>query len=358
MRLLISCLLLTCSFAASADLTIEELIAESGLEEGAVATRDLPGWTASPTLIVPANYVDELSSAFPTARFLAAESSAEATALASEAHAILRYCTPEAVDAARKLVWMQIFSAGAESCLRVQRIGSGEVLLSNAQKMTSPAIGEHAIAMMLALGRQLITYADDMDAGTWDRAPTQAMSSVEDQTMLVVGLGGIGRQVAWRAKGLGMKVLATRNSSRDGPDYVDYVGLSDELLELAARADVIVNAAPLTPETRGLFDETFFSAAKAGHLFINVARGQSVDTDALIEALEDGRVRGAGLDVTDPEPLPPGHVLWSMDNVIITPHVAWAGSNPVRQRLLVIENVRRFLAGEALLNVVDPLLGY
>ncbi len=358
MRRLTAGLLLILSFGVHAELTIDELIDEAGLEESAVASRDLPGWTETPTIIVPDNYLETLSTTFPDARFLGAASTAEATALAGDAHAILRFCTPETVAAAPKLVWMQIFSAGAERCLRVDRIGSGEVTLSNAQKMTSPAIGEHAIAMMLALGRQLPSYAKAMDEGSWDRAPTASMRSVEDQTMLVVGLGGIGRQVAWRANGLGMTVLATRNSSRNGPDYVDYVGLSDELLELAARADVIVNAAPLTPETRGLFDENFFSTAKPGHLFINVARGGSVDTDALVAALEDGRVGGAGLDVTDPEPLPADHILWDKDNVIITPHVAWAGSNPRRQQLLIVENVRRFLAGEPLLNVVDPALGY
>jgi phosphoglycerate dehydrogenase-like enzyme len=156
-----------------------------------------------------------------------------------------------------------------------------------------------------------------------------------------------------------MRVIATRNSSRAGPDFVDYVGLSDEILTLAKEADVIVNALPLTDKTRGLLGEEFFTAAQARvPYFINVGRGATVDTDALLAALRDGRLAGAGLDVTDPEPLPPAHGLWQADNVIITPHVSGRGSDPNRRRLLVIENIRRYLAGDALLNVVDAGRGY
>jgi phosphoglycerate dehydrogenase-like enzyme len=358
MRVLILISSLMLSMSVAAELTIEQLIDESRLEEGSVASRDLPGWSSSATIVVPQNLVAALESQFPTTRFLGASSASEAAQLAVDAQAVLRFCSQEVVEAAKNLVWMQIYSAGAESCLRVERIGNGDVLLTNMQKMTSPAIGEHAIAMALALGRQLVTYTQHMEEGSWDREPSADIVSVEGRVMLVVGLGGIGREVARRAHGLGMRVMATRNSSRNGPDYVEYVGLSDELLELAAKADVIVNALPLTPETEGLFDKAFFDAAKPGHIFVNVARGGSVVTDDLMAALEDGRVKAAGLDVTDPEPLPSDHPLWSMPNVIITPHIAWAGFNPVRQELLVVENIRRYVAGEPLLNVVDPQLGY
>src|SRR5690606_35999863 len=133
---------------------------------------------------------------------------------------------------------------------------------------------------------------------------------------------GIGTEVAKRAHGLGMRVLATRNSRREGPDYVEYVGLADEYRTLAERADVVVNATPLTPETRGMFDARFFAAMRDDALFINVGRGESVVTADLTAALQAGTIGGAGLDVTDPEPLPPGHPLWSMQSVIITPHIA------------------------------------
>ena len=177
--------------------------------------------------------------------------------------------------------------------------------------------------------------------------------------MLVVGLGGIGTEVAKRAHALGMTVLATRNSGTDGPDYVAEVGLPDKLLSFAARADVIVSTLPLTPETKGLMNEAFFDAAKRGALFIHVGRGGTVVTGDLVAALKDGRLGGAGLDVTDPEPLPPDHPLWSSPNVIITPHVA-AGleGDEVPRWILARENLRRYAAGGKLLSEVDLKKGY
>ena len=143
--------------------------------------------------------------------------------------------------------------------------------------------------------------------------------------------------------------IATRNSSREGPDFVDKVGLSDELLALAAKADVVVNAAPLTAKTTDLFDKRFFATLKPGTTFINIGRGSSVVTDDLVAALRSGRVGGAALDVTDPEPLPDGHPLWAMENVIITPHVASeSGAQNERYMLLIAENLRRYVAGEPL----------
>jgi len=175
----------------------------------------------------------------------------------------------------------------------------------------------------------------------------------------VVGLGGIGTEVARLGHGLGMHVIATRNSRREGPDYVEYVGLADEYRSLAARADVVVNAAPLTPDTRGMFDAAFFAAAKDGAFFINIGRGESVVTDALVAALTSGKLGGAGLDVTDPEPLPPGHPLWSMRNVIVTPHIATSSDfRDERTLTLVVENVRRYIRGDKLLSVVDLAAGY
>ena len=154
-------------------------------------------------------------------------------------------------------------------------------------------------------------------------------------------------------------MIATRNSGTDGPDYVAEVGLPDKLLPFAARADVIVSTLPLTPETRGLMNKAFFDAVKRGALFINVGRGGTVVTDDLVAALEDGRLGGAGLDVTDPEPLPAGHPLWRAPNVIITPHVAagLAGDDEARW-LVARENLRRYARGGRLLSEVDLAKGY
>jgi phosphoglycerate dehydrogenase-like enzyme len=156
-----------------------------------------------------------------------------------------------------------------------------------------------------------------------------------------------------------MNVIATRNSGTDGPAFVSEVGLSGDLHRFAGRADVIVNALPLNERTRGLFDKAFFDAAKRGALFINVGRGGTVVTADLVAALEDGRIGGAGLDVTDPEPLPPDHPLWHAPNVLITPHVAAeidTGDEP--RWLIVRENLRRYAAGGRLLSEVDVKRGY
>ena len=155
-----------------------------------------------------------------------------------------------------------------------------------------------------------------------------------------------------------MSVSGTRNSSRNGPDFVEYVGLSHELNDLAASADVIVNALPATDATMDLFDAEFFAGAKAGAIFINVGRGKTVVTGDLIAALESGRISAAGLDVTAPEPLPSDSPLWQRDDVIITPHVASSGGENERHVVLLLENVSRYVAGERLLNVVDPKKGY
>ncbi|MFB3077931.1 MAG: NAD(P)-dependent oxidoreductase [Lysobacterales bacterium] len=156
-----------------------------------------------------------------------------------------------------------------------------------------------------------------------------------------------------------MRVLATRGSSREGPDYVEYVGLADEAIKLATQADVVVNAAPLTDATRGMFDKEFFAAMKSSAYFVSVGRGPSTVTEDLVAALRSGQIAGAGLDVVDPEPLPRSHPLWSIPRVIITPHVA-AMSAETFQRILALvsENLRRYVAGEPLLSVVDIERGY
>ena len=187
-----------------------------------------------------------------------------------------------------------------------------------------------------------------------DALPRENFWSFEGKTVLVLGLGSIGRETAQRAHGLGMRVVATRNSRREGPDYVDYVGLSHEALALAAQADVVINALPLTPATQNLVDAEFFHAMPTDALFINVGRGGTVDTAALVSALENNTIGGAGLDVVNPEPLPKTSPLWGFKNVIITPHVA-AMSNKSLQltRLIAQENLRRYIVGDRLINFVN-----
>ncbi|MEE8594292.1 MAG: D-2-hydroxyacid dehydrogenase, partial [Gemmatimonadota bacterium] len=280
---------------------------------------------------------------------------------ATGADAVIGYCSAEILAAGERLEWIQILSAGAERCVTIPAVRDRGLLITNAQRIYGPEIAEHVIAMLYAFSRGLYRYIPEQLEGRWNRnaVPRDRMWELDGRTMFVVGLGGIGTEVARRAHALGMRVVATRRSSRSGPEFVDYVGLADEFGELAAEADVIVNAAPLTPETTGMFDAAFFSRMKPTAYFINIGRGRSVVTDDLVAALEAGELAGAGLDVTDPEPLPQGHPLWGLPNVIITPHVAGSSVEAVeRQRTLVRENLRRYVAGEPMLSVVDVDRGY
>ena len=343
-----------------AEYTIDNLVEETGVREGPAALRESRRWDVTRMIIV--RDIDLDLSEFDDSNVVLVASLNEALPLAADAGAIIGFCDDDLLSAAPHVSWVQIYSAGAERCFPSEVLSGGDVTLTNMQKMSSPVIAEHAIAMMLSLTRNLLVFTDGMDQGEWKRSATftDGMTTVSGKTMLVLGLGGIGTEIARRGAGLGMRVVATRNSSREGPDFVDYVGLSDEMTSLARDADVIVNALPLTDTTRGLLDAEFFEAVgnTGPRYFINVGRGATVDTQALLAALESGQLAGAGLDVTDPEPLPRDHPLWREQNVIITPHVSSRGSDRFRNQLLTLENIRRYLAGDRLLNVVDPEKGY
>jgi len=342
---------------------VAELITELGIEASAVASRDLPGWRPPSRVVVSRatpELLQRLQRVAPGVEVLAAESGEARGAQLEGAQVVIGLCDAATLQAAPALHWIQTWWVGVEGCVALPGLAERGIVLTNTQRTSGIPIAEHAMALTLALARGLPAYARLQQSGTWQPGPEDAkVRELSGSTLLVVGLGGIGTEVARRANGLGMRVIATRNSSREGPGFVAKVGLSDELHALAAEADFIVNAAPLTAATTGLFNRAFFDAAKPGAYFINIARGGSVVTDDLVAALRSGQIAGAGLDVTDPEPLPADHPLWTMPNVVITPHVA-ADSDRQTERylLLVTENLRRYVAGEPLLNVVDIQRGY
>ena len=261
----------------------------------------------------------------------------------------------------KALRWVQRYGVGVERCLANPVIARSQVVLTNGRGMSGPYIAEHVITMAMMLSHGMVKQYQNQQAKVWDSRllPPGSVKPVWKKNMLVVGLGGIGTKVAEKAHGLGMRVTAIRNSRREGPEFVTYVGLSDELHTLASQADFVVNTLPLTDSTEYLYDQGFFEQVKPGAFFINVGRGRSVVTADLVTALKDGRLAGAGLDVVDPEPLPRNHELWSLDNVIITPHNSGrSGYNSPALMIFVRENLRRYAAGEALLNVVDKEKGY
>lgn len=286
----------------------------------------------------------------------------QALARAGEAHGIdARYATPEFLGKATKLVWVQVMSAGVDRYMKIDPlVNNDRIVLTNCRGVHGPAIADHAMAMLLTLTRNLREYGNKQDEGVWHRGQTKTEAiALQDKTMLVVGLGGIGMEIAKRAHGHGMRVIGTRRSDTPSPDFIQKTGKPKDLLKMLPEADVVALAVPLTPETKHMINKTAIKAMKPGCYLINIARGKVVDTDALLAGLDSGKLAGACLDVTDPEPLTKGHRLWKMPNVIITPHVA--GRSAVtgeRRDALLRENLRRFAAGEPLMNVVDKKLGY
>lgn len=347
----------------SADLPPQ--LAGLGLRESAVASRDMPGWEKPQRIVVRTIFgpqiVQQLGKSLPGIEVVGAATVPEAVAAMPGAQVLIGFCEKSLFDAADALHWVQVFFAGVENCVSLPAMQAGDIVLSNGQRLSSPAIAEYTIGTMLAMVRNLDGYRDAQSQRDW--APVYGggggIGELGGRTMLVVGLGGIGTQVAQRAHALGMKVLATRGSRREGPDYIEYVGLAHEAIELAARADIVVNAAPLTAQTRGMFDKAFFEAMKPQAYFISVGRGASTVTDDLVAALENKSIAGAALDVTDPEPLPADHPLWSTPGALITPHIA-AQSPETLQRVmaLVMENLKRYVAGDPLLSVVNIKKGY
>jgi phosphoglycerate dehydrogenase-like enzyme len=306
--------------------------------------------------------IAELQELAPNVRVLSARSRDEALAHAAGAHGVDgRWASEEFVAKAGELVWVQSPSAGVERYLGNAGImGDDRVVLTNMRAVHGPAIADHAFAMLLTLTWSMPAHLENQREGRWGGGGARGGSiALEGRTMFVVGLGGIGTEIAQRAHGFGMRVIGSRRSDAPAPEYVERVGRPEELHEMLGEADVVAVCVPLTPETEGMFNADAFGAMKEGAYLINIARGRIVETDALVAALESGRLAGACLDVTDPEPLPEGHALWAMENVVITPHTAAdAPETDERWWALFRENVRRFGAGEPLLNTVDKGAGY
>jgi phosphoglycerate dehydrogenase-like enzyme len=270
-------------------------------------------------------------------------------------------CDDRVLAAAKRARWIAVMSAGVEACLGKPALEKPGLTVTNMRAIAGPVMSEHTIALMFALSRSLQVSVGRQATGEgWNRNFTGSQpQALTGKTLLVVGLGGIGTEVAKRAHALGMKVIATRNSSREGPDYVSRVGLSDELPAMIGEADVVVAALPLVPATTHLFDARMFARMKKTAYFISVGRGGTVVTDDLVAALNAGTIAGAGLDVTDPEPLPKDHPLWKAKNIIITPHMSALSDLGQAARMLILkEQVRRFANGDKLLSVVDFKKGY
>ncbi len=265
------------------------------------------------------------------------------------------------IQDATALRWLQTGGAGVNGLLTPEFQARG-ILLTNASGIHAEPITEHMFGMLLMVTRALGVAWDQQKSGRWksDTGPDYAsqVSLLSGRTLGILGVGAIGGHSARVGRAFGMRVIGCRRSGEPHPD-VEVMHTEAEKLKFFAAADVVMNSLPLTERTRHFIGSEAFAALPDGAIVINTGRGPTIDTDALVAALESGRLGAALLDVTDPEPLPEGHPLWTMDRVFITPH--FSGSHPGywrRADAIFLENLRRFLDGAPLHNLVDQAEGY
>lgn len=271
---------------------------------------------------------------------------------------ILGNLPPEYLHGSEKLLWLQTNSAGVEPYI-VPGVLAEHTMLTNATGAYGLAISEHMLGMLLEIMKKLELYRDEQQRENWQSRG--AVSSVYGSTVLVLGMGDIGGEFGMRCKALGAKVLGVRRKNAEKPEYADEVHLIEDLDELLPRADVVAVTLPGTAATKGLIGRERIAKMKDGAVLLNVGRGYIVDTDALCDALESGKLSGAGLDVTEPEPLPRGHRLWKIPTAVVTPHISgFYHLKETHERIVRIfaENLERFRKGEPLKNQVDFATGY
>ena len=255
------------------------------------------------------------------------------------------------------LKWMHVYGAGVDYIADTGLLEKG-ILLTNSSGINAPPIAEFVIMYMLMHVKQMSKRVDAQRERKWVR---YVNDELREQTLGIVGPGRIGAAVAQRAAGFEMRILATRRAFKPGESLpgIDEIYPRDRLHDMLARCDFVVLAVSLTDETRSMFSEAEFRAMKPGSFFMNVSRGGTVDQDALIRALKDGHLGGAGLDVLTPEPLPEDSELWDLPNVIITPHNSGGiRSHAVRATEFFCQNLKRYIDGQPLENVIDPKTGY
>ena len=262
------------------------------------------------------------------------------------------------IKAADKLEWLQIIYAGAD-LFTVPGLLKPETILTNAAGAYNTEVAEHMLAMTFSLVRRFNQYMRNQVNHTWKQMGS--VKSVKDSKILVLGLGRIGGDYASKVKALGAYVIGVKRTVREKPDYVDEIYTIDELDDVIGRADIVAMVLPGVKGTENIMSRERLNKMKRGAYLINVGRGNAIDHEALKAALKSGQLAGAGLDVTEPEPLPAEDELWNFDNVIITPHIAGhLFLDESRECIIEIagKNLNNWLNGKPLINVVDRQLGY
>lgn len=279
-------------------------------------------------------------------------------AILSEVHVIIGNIPVTFLKDAKKLEWLQLNNAGTEG-YTAKGVLLKNTVLTNATGAYGGIISEHMIGMLLMLQKNLHKYYDNQKEHHWGKEGNAV--SIEGTTTLVVGLGDIGGTFAKKMKALGSYTIGIKRRDLTKPEYIDEVYHIDQLKEQVKNADIVALCLPGYSETYHLMNEDMLKSMKKDAVLINVGRGSAIDTEALMNVLKSGHLKGVCLDVTEIEPLPNEHPLWDFDNVFITPHV----SGPFRQKEALskiieisVENLKRYARGDSLLNEIDLETGY
>ncbi len=278
-----------------------------------------------------------------------------------DADAFIGNIKPAEVRAGKKLKWVAVMSAGVENVLFMSGgndLRDSNIVLTNNKEVQGPEIADHALAMLLMLSRRLYHYEALKQQEEWDKQKFQGIE-LRGKTAVVIGCGGIGTQIAVRANAFGMKVIGVDPEDKPFMPFFEKIVKPDQLDDVIPQADVVFISTPHTEKSHKMVGMHEFELMKKNSYFIAVSRGGIYEMPGLVKALDSKVLAGAGVDVTDPEPLPKGHALWKFDNVIVTPHIAGRSDQDNGRMVGTIkDNIQRFVDGKPLINVVDKQKGY
>jgi phosphoglycerate dehydrogenase-like enzyme len=262
----------------------------------------------------------------------------------------------DALPAADRLRWVHAASAGIDTLRFPGLLSARDVTVTNAHGIFDQAIAEYVLGVVLTFAKDSVRSLDLQRAHVWQRRETETVAGTR---ALVVGVGGIGRRIARLLRGLGVRVEGAGTRARAGDDDFSIIHDSVDLTDHVGGVDWLINAAPLTEETRGLFDRDVFAAMKSTARFVSIGRGESTVTGDLLDALNRGTIAGAGLDVVDPEPLPDGHPLWDAPHTLLTAHLS-GDTQGWNERLLdqFVDHWHRWRVGAPFPQTVDLQAGY
>ena len=297
-----------------------------------------------------------VAAALPALDIIVAETDADAARVAVTAEAAFGTMPPALLRTAGKLRWLQAPQAAPPAGYYTRELIDHPVVVTNFREIYNDHIGAHIMAFVLAFARGLHLYVPRQLRREWRPEPleTGGVLHLPDTTALIVGVGGIGAETARLCAAFGMHVMGVDARRRDAPPGVLKLDGPDALDSLLPLADFVILTVPHTPETEGFMGRARFSRMKRTAFFINIGRGMTTRLDDLVAALRAGEIAGAGLDVFEQEPLPADHPLWTLPNVLITPHTAGHGPYLDERRFeILLDNARRFLADQPLRNVVD-----